>query len=256
LLKLDQNGLPIHGAIAGALPWELLERPGADADQVHARLAWRSAELLAIFPFAHSVELEARIESESTLVIETSVCADESTETSVAGAATSGAGPETPAAPMPVSFGYHPYLKLPDGDRSQWTVELPMRRRLLLGERMIPTGASEALKPRCFQLADDSWDDAFGGLLDPPTFSVSSAVQPRDGDGAGVEVGAGAAVRRIALELRRGYAYAQLYAPAGEDFVCFEPMTGPTNALVSREGLPLLAPGERFQTAFAVTVHA
>ncbi len=243
LLKLDQNGLPIHGVIAGALPWELLEQPGAGADRVHARLSWRSAELLAIFPFAHSVEMEARLEGESTLAVETSVHADVSTKTPAAAA-------EVSAAPMPVSFGYHPYLTIPGNDRSQWTVELPVSRRLRLDERMIPTGESEPFERRRFQLANGSWDDAFAGLLDPPIFSVISTSEPGGSDDAG------AGIRRISLELRRGYTHAQLYAPAGEDFVCFEPMTAPTNALVSHDGLPLLAPGEAFQATFAVTVHA
>ena len=220
-LKLDQNGLPIHGAIAGALPWELVEQPCRVANRVRARLSWRSPELLTIFPFPHTVQIEARIEGETTLAIETSVHAD---------------GP----APVPVSFGYHPYLTVPGGDRAAWTVELPVSRRLVLDERMIPTGESEPFERRRFRLDDSSWDDAFAGLLDPPVFSLTDRAR----------------ATRISLELRRGYTHAQLYAPASESFVCFEPMTAPTNALLSRDGLRLLAPGESFHAEFAVSVQA
>jgi galactose mutarotase-like enzyme len=232
LLKLDENGLPIHGVIAGALPWELLDGPAGAGDQLHARLSWRSPKLLAVFPFPHAVELHAHIEGEGTLVIETSVHADDPVASSV-----SSSPPSVGPLPVPVSFGYHPYLTLP-GDRAGWKVELPVNERLPLDARMIPTGAREPVARRCFQLDGGSWDDAYSDLRDPPTFRVSSP-------GAG-----------ISLELRRGYTHAQLYAPAGGDFVCFEPMTAPTNALVSHEGLRLIEPGEAFHAAFAISVQA
>jgi len=219
LVKLDVNGLPIHGAIAGRLPWELLEDDaGGDGDRLRARLRWQRADLLAIFPFAHVLELRARIVG-ATLVIETSV----------------EAGGD---APVPVSFGYHPYLTIPGVDRSAWQVELPVTRRLLLDERMIPTGASEPFDERRFQLAETGWDDAFAGLARPTVFAVS------------------AGGRRIELEFREGYRYAQVYAPAREDFICFEPMTAPTNALISRDQLPMVQPAGAFRATFAISATA
>lgn len=232
LLKLDENDLPIHGAIAGALPWELLDRAAGASGQLRARLSWRSPELLAVFPFPHTVGLHARIEGEGALVIETSVHVDDLAASSV-----SSSSPTVGPLPVPVCFGYHPYLTLP-GDRAGWKVELPVNERLLLDALMIPTGAREPIARRCFQLDDGSWDDAYSGLRDPPTFRVSSP--------------AGS----ISLELRSGYTHAQLYAPADGDFVCFEPMTAPTNALVSHEGLRLIEPGEAFHAAFAICVQA
>ena len=215
LLKLDANGLPIHGAIAGALPWELLDDAGASGHGLRARLRWQRPEQLAIFPFAHVLELRAGVEGD-TLVIQTSVRA--------------GAG-----APVPVSFGHHPYLTIPGIDRRAWLLELPVTRRLLLDERRIPTGASEPFDERRSALADTGWDDAFTGLTQPAVFAVS---------GGG---------RRIELEFRQGYPYAQVYAPTGEDFICFEPMTAPTNALISRDSLPTVPPGGVFRAAFAVS---
>lgn len=221
LLKLDQNGLPIHGAIAGALPWELLEQPVADADHtgtdhLHARLAWQSAELLAIFPYRHTVELRASVVG-ARLTIETTVRADGGCD-------------------VPVSFGFHPYLTIADTDRRDWLIELPVASRLLLDERMIPIAAGPPIEPRRFRLADGDWDDALTGLEQPATFSVS------------------AGERRIHVELRDGFSHAQIYAPSGESFICFEPMTAPTNALISRQGLRVLAAGGAFHATFAISV--
>jgi galactose mutarotase-like enzyme len=42
-------------------------------------------------------------------------------------------------APVPVTFGFHPYVTLPGLDRSQWLVELPVTSRMVLDERMLPT---------------------------------------------------------------------------------------------------------------------
>lgn len=220
LLKFDPNGLPIHGAIPGLLAWELLDEPVAGASELRARLRWQHPQLLEIFPFAHVLEVRARIEL-ATLTIETSIDV-----------------PADARAPVPVSFGYHPYLTLPGSDRRTWEVELPVTEHLLLDDRMIPTGIAEPFQRAGFALDEDSWDDAFAGLRHPAVFAVS------------------AAARRIELELREGYSFAQLYAPAGESFVCFEPMTAPANALISRDALPVVEPGGGFAAAFAITVIA
>ena len=212
LVKLDGNGLPIHGAIPGSLPWELLD---AGADQLRARLPWRGADLLAIFPYRHSVELHAHVE-DAQLTIATSVHADGGCD-------------------VPISFGYHPYLSLPEGERGAWQVELPVSERLLLDQRMIPTGAREPFTHRCFALADGDWDDAFAGLTRPPLFTMA---------GGG---------RRIELEFLAGYSHAQFYAPRGERFVCFEPMSAPTNALLSGAQLPVTPAGGAFEAAFRIS---
>ncbi|MEA2208093.1 MAG: aldose 1-epimerase [Solirubrobacteraceae bacterium] len=219
LLQLDPNGLPIHGVRPGALAWEPLE--GDDTGRsLRARLRWERSELLAIFPWRHEVELHASVR-DATLTLHTTVRAsDGSTD-----------------AEMPIAFGYHPYLTLPGGDRPEWEVELPFSRRLLLDARKIPTGASEPLDRRRFELDRRDLDDAFAEPTSPPVFAARAG-------GAGVE-----------LELLGGYRFGQLYAPVAERFVCFEPMTAPTNALRTREDLTLLAPGGAFGAAFAITVE-
>jgi aldose 1-epimerase len=213
-LKFDANGLPIHGVLPSCLDWELLD----DAQHaLHARLRWDGENLLGVFPFEHTLELRARVAG-AELVIETSVHAD-------CGVA------------VPVAFGFHPYLTIPGSDRRAWEIELPVRKRLLLDERMIPTGASEPFDRRRFVLGDSGWDDGFAGLIEPPVFAVS-------GHG-----------RRIELELLDGYSHAQVYSPAGGSFICFEPMTAPTNALRSGDGLRSVEPGGVFRAAFRISVR-
>ena len=45
-------------------------------------------------------------------------------------------------------------------------------------------------------------------------------------------------------------------APRGKDFICFEPMTAPTNALVrGGPALPLVRPGGEHAACFSITVQ-
>ncbi len=46
--------------------------------------------------------------------------------------------------------------------------------------------------------------------------------------------------------------YAQVFAPAGQEFVCFEPMTAPTNSLNSGDGLTVIGPGETYVARFRI----
>ena len=62
--------------------------------------------------------------------------------------------------------------------------------------------------------------------------------------------------RRIEVAFAEGYPSAQVYAPAGQAFICFEPMTAPANALISGgPALRLLAPGESHTATFTITVR-
>jgi galactose mutarotase-like enzyme len=63
-----------------------------------------------------------------------------------------------------------------------------------------------------------------------------------------------AAGRTLGVEFLEGYTHAQVFAPAGKDLICFEPMTAPANALRSHDDLRLAPPGEPFSAAFRITV--
>jgi aldose 1-epimerase len=45
-----------------------------------------------------------------------------------------------------------------------------------------------------------------------------------------------------------------VFSPPGAPFICFEPMTAPTNALCSGAGLRHVAPGDAFTAAFTIGV--
>ena len=107
--------------------------------------------------------------------------------------------------------------------------------RFVLDGRSIPTGAEEPFAGLAGRL-DRDYDDGFAGLPSSPVFALA---------GGG---------RRLELAFLEGYPYAQVFAPPGKDFVCFEPMTAPTNALRSGHGLVLLAPGAAHAAAFRISV--
>ena len=138
--------------------------------------------------------------------------------------------------PVPVAFGYHPYLVLPGVPRPEWEVELPVDNRLVLDENLIPTGEEEPPGFRRGALEDRSLDDAYTMPERPRPFTVA---------GGG---------RTLGVEFLEGYTHAQVFAPAGKDLICFEPMTAPANALRSHDGLRLAPPGEPFTAAFRITV--
>jgi galactose mutarotase-like enzyme len=61
--------------------------------------------------------------------------------------------------------------------------------------------------------------------------------------------------RRLVVAFGPGYPYAQVFAPAEEPVICFEPMTAPTNALRSHDGLRVVSPGAAETAGFALRVE-
>jgi aldose 1-epimerase len=219
-LKRDGEGLPMHGLLTASGGW-VVERhlETEDGGALAASFDFGAHVLLMrAFPFAHRVELVAELAG-AELTIATTVRAGD-------------------AGPVPISFGFHPYLQLPGVPRAEWVMEAPVRERLLLDDRQLPTGAREpaAIKPA--PLADRHLDDAFTAPPPGEPFALT---------GGG---------RRLELRIGEGYRYSQIYAPADTDAVAFEPMTAPTNALLSGEDLPMLAPRESFTATFSIVVSA
>jgi galactose mutarotase-like enzyme len=137
---------------------------------------------------------------------------------------------------VPVSFGYHPYVRIPDAPRETWQVELGASRRLVLDERSIPTGQREPVSERRLRLAQSAWDDAFDGLTQPAAFDVA------------------AGGTRITVTFRSGYDFAQVFAPADQQYICFEPMTAASAALNSGDGLRIIADGGKHRAEFSIAV--
>jgi aldose 1-epimerase len=214
----DEHGLPIHGLLGAHPGWSVHE---ADADGHAARLIARldfaaDPRLMAVFPFPHEIVLEATL-SAGSLRIATTVRA-------------------TGAVAVPIAFGFHPYFRIPRVDRADWRVHLPARRHLELDEFAIPTGGGSRESAVDFRLAGASFDDGYDRIDEGATFSVA---------GGG---------REIRVSFDAGLPAAQVFSPPGAPFICFEPMTAPTNALCSGVGLPRVAPGDAFTAVFTIGV--
>jgi aldose 1-epimerase len=219
-VRLDPNGLPIHGLANAISYWSLTDaRADDEAATLSAALDYAAhPELSAGFPFPHELAVDIVLRGR-TLSIQTALR-------------------PTGDVAVPVSFGYHPYFALNRVPRPDWFVQLGVRRRALLDERGIPTGASEPADVAAGQLGERVFDDMFDQLADPAEFVLA---------GGG---------HRITVRFDTGYPVAQVYAPADQDVICFEPMTAPTNALVSDgPALTLVKPGGEYTARFSVVVE-
>jgi aldose 1-epimerase len=217
VLHTDPNGLPIHGTVTAHPGWRLRR---LDAEPGRAVLAARLdyaafPELLAAFPFPHELAVEATLDA-AELVVATTLRA-------------------TGERPVPVAFGWHPYLRLPGAPRRDWRLRLPDRQHLALDGRGLPTGAATAERGEADPVGGRSFDDLY-----------------RLGGDRRLGVAAGG--RRLLVDYRDGYPYAQVFAPPGAEFLCLEPMTAQSNALAAG-GYPLVQPGAAFTARFAVRVE-
>jgi galactose mutarotase-like enzyme len=196
------DGLPLHGLRSAVTGWDVVER-------TETRLVAGRELDLREFPFPHRVEIAAEL-TERALTMTTTVTAHDR--------------------PVPIAFGYHPYLKL----ERDWEIELPVAERIAVDERQIPTGERTPAGDLNGPLGTRTFDDGF-------TLAA----------GAGPFVLAGGG-RRIEVAFERGYPYAQVFAPASSDVICFEPMTAPADAL--RHSAGAVAPGETYSARFSVSV--
>ncbi len=212
-LCTDENGLVIHGLLAAYRGWHITDLTD---DEVVAELDFGGdPTLLAGFPYPHEIALRITLR-DRTLSVSTTV---------------------TPTAetPVPLCFGYHPYLTIPDAPRPQWVVEMPAMRHLTLDERFLPTGAATDQPATVTGLGETVYDDGYDSVADGSVFAVSGAD------------------RRIEVCFESGYPVAQVYAPSHQDVICFEPMAAPTDAL-RRGGYRCAMPGESVEARFSIRV--
>jgi aldose 1-epimerase len=215
LLLIDEHGLPIHGVLTASRQWSV-SKLGADSRgaRLVAHFEYDRPELLAVFPFRHRVGMEVRV-SGGALEVRTSLTA-------------------TGDAAVPVAFGFHPYLRLPGLPRADWEVAFPVRRRLLIDEREIPTGATEAVAPISGPIGQRTWDDGYD-RLGGNCFQLSGGH------------------RTITVEFSAGYPVAQIFAPPQQEYVCVEPMTAAANALNGpAEALSWVSPGQTYNAMFRI----
>lgn len=236
----DGNGLPLHGCLLKDNHWRMLDLH-ADAVAAHC-----SAEqtfdathpAFACFPFHHRVVMTHRLDRDPAgrvrLTLTTRVL---------------NLGDEA----LPLTFGYHPYFSFAPFTRDQVRIDLPVTQCFDTDDRLLPTGgvtAVEKLWPahRDLTLGAYAFDHGFTGLVRNDSESSGTAdfqlITPD---------------RRVTVCFGAGYDVAVVYAPVatGADFVCFEPMLGPTNHLGRVGGdawpaLRTLAPGAEFEVTFAI----
>lgn len=211
-VRADPNGLPIHGVLAAYPGWRVTHE---SPSELTAEVEFGGQDLLASFPFPHRLALAVTL-FERTLRLRASVT-------------------PTGEQAVPLCFGFHPYLQLPDVSRSQWIVETPPLRHLELDGQGLPTGETTPQPATTEALGDTTFDDGYDEVPDRAVFAVS---------GGG---------RRIEVHFDEGYPAAQIFAPPGEDVVCFEPMTAPTDAL-RRGGYRSARPGEWGVAQFSIRV--
>jgi aldose 1-epimerase len=227
---------PIHGFLASASQWKVVDtRADMDSASVRSRLEFfREPSWMAQFPFAHAIEMTYRLQN-GALEVETII-------------------ENLSAEPMPISIGFHPYFQLTDGPRNDWTVSVGARTQWLLSPDKLPTGETRPIEqlfpnPQQIPLGQFMLDDVFGDLV-------------RDGSGRAVMSVKGKS-QRLDVLFGPNYRAAVIYAPGPnpqgqtQEFICFEPMAGITNALnLAHRGqykeLQMLAPGQRWQERFWV----
>ena len=196
---LGRSGIPNHGIVAFSPHWKITNL-GADSRSAWStsRLEfWRFPDLMAQFPFAHTIEMTYRLAS-GVLEVETSL-ENLSTE------------------PMPIAVGYHTYYQIDDAPRERWQVRIPARERLVLSQALLPTGESKAMElPDPLTLADPHLEILVNGLI-------------RGKDGR-AEFYVRGEKQQISVLYGPKYTAAVVYAPKGRNFICFEPMSAITNA--------------------------
>jgi aldose 1-epimerase len=207
-LRVDGHGLPIHGLLAAYKGWEVRE---VGAQTLVADLDFGAdPELLGAFPFPHRLTLDIE-QTARRLSVATTLT-------------------PTGDRPVPVSFGFHPYLTLPGVPRDGLVLRAPAMTRILTDDRGIPTGERAPAPARRGAIGDEELDDHFTDLGPSPEFTLA---------GGGHE---------LTLRFLEGYTHVQLFTAPERAVVAIEPMTAPTDALRSGDGLRLAT--EPFRAVF------
>jgi aldose 1-epimerase len=221
-VRRDGNGLAIHGLVLFAPDWQVtvLKADEQGAEVISRLDFWKHPEWMAQFPFAHSIEMMHRL-ANGVLEVRTTI-------------------ENHSAEPMPLSIGFHPWYQIPDCPRDSWKVHLPVREHYTLSDKTIPTGETTPVKlPDPTPLSGRQLDDVFGGVGAAEEFWV-------EGNGA-----------RISVRFGEKYPVAVVYAPQARNVICFEPMTGITDAFNLAhsglyQGLQSIPAGGRWAESFWV----
>jgi aldose 1-epimerase len=238
-----RGAIPSHGFLWQTSSWQTVE---LKADKQSAWLTsrlefYRHPDWMAQFPFAHTIEITQRLHDG---VLEVTTKIDNlSTD------------------PMPVAIGFHPYVRLTDSKREDWTISVGAKSHFLLQPNKIPTGETEPItnifkNPDAAALADYNLDDDFGDLVRDSQGRASFSVSDKK--------------QRVTVQFGPTYQAAVIYSPNPKDarprpanasppqdpnFICFEPMASVTDAMNLEykgklTGVQMIAPGGTWQGSF------
>jgi len=224
-----RGAIPIHGMLLTSPLWEVTE-VAADKQSAHvtSRLQfWKNPDLMAQWPFAHEYEMTYRL---SGGVLEVRI-----TVTNLS------------SDPMPVALGFHPYYRIPGVPRDEWTAALAARKMVVADDRLIPTGEIKPLDlPNPLPMKGVTLDTGFTDLARDAQGRAHFSIESRG--------------MKVEAMFGPKYPAAVIWdppAPAGEtrDFICFEPMTGITNAVNLNHagkypGLQTVPPGAKWSESF------
>jgi aldose 1-epimerase len=204
-IRFDHSQQPIHGLLLFE-QWQIehVHATGDSAEVVSSFEFAKYPKLMAQFPFAHRIEMRHRLRNGRLWV-----------HTKLANSCVNA---------FPVSLGFHPYFRLPDGDRNNWEFEICATKHHALDDKHIPTGETSRVEPGSYRVRDLDLDDVYSELRRDlegyARFSLSSKT-------ACLHIGFG-----------KQYRVGVVFAPRTGNFVCIEPMCAITNALnLSRRGL-------------------
>lgn len=147
-----RGAIPIHGFLTTTDQWQVVE---AKAD---SKSAWVTSRLeffkqplwMKQFPFAHTIEITHRLQ-DGVLQVQTKIT-------------------NMSAEAMPVAIGFHPYYRLTDSSREDWTISVGARKRWILLPTKVPSGETEPIEsffpnPQAAALKDFNLDDVFSDLV-------------------------------------------------------------------------------------------
>ncbi len=246
-----RGAMPSHGFLTTTDQWQVLEAGADDASAwVTSRLEFfRQPMWMKQFPFAHTIDMTYRLE-DGVLQVTTRIR-------------------NMSGEPMPVAVGFHPYFRLTDSTRDEWTIAVGARTHWLMTAAKVPSGETEPIErlfpnPRRAVLDDYNLDDVFSDL-------------ERDAEGRATFSLMGRS-QRIDVLLGPNFRAATIWAPhpantgrgsqslgspptaAGQprrdrNFICFEPLAGIINALNlaargSYEELQSIPPGGSWEASF------
>jgi aldose 1-epimerase len=231
-----RGAIPIHGFLTTTSNWQVVEvKADAASAWVTSRLEfYKQPSWMKQFPFAHTIDMTYRLQN-GVLEVNTRI-------------------QNLSADPMPVAIGFHPYFRLTDSPRDEWTISVGARTRWLLAPNKVPTGETQPIEQlfpdaRSVALRDYDLDDVFSDLVRDPSGRAVMTVKGK--------------AQRIDVLFGERWKAAVVWAPKptapGQDrnFICFEPMAGITNAMnMAPKGLyrelQSIAPGATWQESFWV----